>query len=66
MKQFSLLNRIHLIFSILKGAISMSSFVVIFATLIAEGLWAFAEVPIELQPQVKEMLILMGLGHLTE
>ena len=66
MKQFSLLSRIHLIFSILKGAISMNSFVVIFATLVAEGLWAYAEVPVELQPQVKEMLILMGLGHLTK
>ena len=44
----------------------MNSFVVIFATLVAEGMWTFSEVPIELQPQVKEMLILMGLGHLTE
>ena len=44
----------------------MNSFVVIFATLAAEGLWAYSEVPVELQPQVKEMLILMGLGHLAE
>lgn len=66
MRKISFLSRIKIIFCILRGGKQvMNSFVVIFATLVAENMWDYNEVPENLKLQVKELLILMGLEHLT-
>ncbi|WP_162472515.1 hypothetical protein [Metabacillus indicus] len=37
----------------------------LFATYIMKGKWSYSEVPDLLKPQVKEILVDEGLGHLT-
>ncbi len=45
----------------------MDTFVIIFATLVVNGRRDFhTEVPKHLQPQVKEMLEELGMGHLAD
>ena len=44
----------------------MDTFSIIFATLIINGRRKFVDTPENLKPQVKEILIEMGMGHLAE
>ncbi|WP_307439933.1 CD1375 family protein [Bacillus sp. V2I10] len=38
----------------------------LYATYIMKGKWTYSNVPEQLKPQVKHILIDEGLGHLTE
>ncbi|WP_251626560.1 CD1375 family protein [Metabacillus idriensis] len=38
----------------------------LFATYIMKGKWSYSDVPEPFRPQVKEILVDEGLGHLTE
>ena len=59
----ALLTSAFLVFKFKRGEKDMA---VIYASLIVSGYKTFAQVPKVIQPQVKEVLIQLGLGELAE